>query len=205
MINPNETFIHLIAPKDKRTWSEIWVKCYNIWMSSPYKIKLWDDEEIDPLLNNENPEFFQLLNKCPKIYKYDYARYFILEEFGGAYFDMDVEIHQDFLHLLKNDKVYFAEGFLGGIEGNIIVNKGKIRHIFYHLRLFIQDILRKSTTYNWEDVIEKTGPYVLSTFLGKYMMHNRHDVQLLSYLHFANPDSDIKFATHHFTNSWHGK
>ena len=109
--------IHLIAPKDQTKWLEVWHHCYNIWKSTPYKIKMWHDEDVDQLLKEDDEEFFDILNTLSPIYKFDYVRYLILEKFGGAYFDMDVELIINFIPLLNPNKIYLSEG-----ENNCLIS-----------------------------------------------------------------------------------
>lgn len=195
--------IHLIAPKDKTKWSPIWHRCYNIWNLSPYKIKLWHDEDIDTLLRENDKEFFNKLQGLDKIYKWDYARILILEKFGGAYFDMDVEITSDFIKNLNPNQTYISGGspFQDILTNWIVISpksycwsnfleRGK------QLLLSNYDECKKNKSL----VITTFGPAALSRF---FTIQGFQDIQILSYWHFSDINSNLSFSKHYFTNSWH--
>jgi len=201
--------IHLIAPKDKNKWNPIWHHCYKIFNSSPYTIKLWHDEEIDKELNNDDPDFFNILNKCPNIYKWDYFRYLLLEKYGGAYFDMDIEVKRDFFSLLDSNKIYLAGGYCSsGVEPSIMIaNRNQFTStFFYSLKLFIQDRVMKEDVYpnTWVNVVWKTGPWALSFYLNHWIMNNTDkNIDILPYDLFSKQEHSLSYSVHHFTNEWH--
>lgn len=200
--------IHLIAPKDKNKWPSIWHHCFKIWENSPYVIKLWDDEEdINNLIKkNDGIEFFNIINKLPKIFKIDYVRYIILKNYGGAYFDMDVEIFIDFLPQLKKDRIYVCEGTdIGPYLTNHILISPKNHKIWDTILEWVKrDITLFSDQYlsdpNPNLVVNVVGPVCLSRFFMKY----NPNFGILSHLHFSEKN-DISFCRHHYTNKWHSK
>lgn len=201
--------VNLIAPSDQNKWHPVWHKCYNIWKSSPYQIKLWSDEEIDEELNNDDPDFFQILQSCPPIYKWDYFRYLLLEKYGGIYFDMDIEIKRDFLSKLSKDIMYLAGGYCAsGVEPSILISyKNEYSTRFWATcKLYIQNRVMRTDIYEnrWADVLWKTGPWALSFFLNQWIsIHTAKRIQILPYELFSGENHDLGFSTHHFTNTWH--
>ena len=196
--------IHLLAPKDQSKWPEIWHKCYNIWRSSPYKIKLWDDRDIDDLLKEDDKEFFNTLNLLPSIYKFDYVRYIILEKFGGAYFDMDVEIVKDFIPLLNLQKNYLMEGTGGTlVENSIMVSSSLPIPIWNRFKMFskrkiLENLDKCQSSYN---VLHYVGPWMMTEMLIKKYKKDK-DYSILGFEQFGNPYSEISFSKHHQTNTW---
>ena len=194
--------IHLLAPKDKSKWDPIWHKCYNIWESSPYEIKMWYDEDIDNLLREDDKEFYTTyLNKLDPIYKYDYVRYIILEKFGGAYFDIDVEILFDFISLLNPNKIYISEGENNCLVSNHIMVSPPDHEFWYNIRQklkykLIGSFLKALESEYW--TIETLGPIGLSYILAD----NQYSYTPLSKWHFGSRKTNLQFCIHHTTNTW---
>ena len=136
--------IHLIAAGDlenPNNWPKIWSKCYNIWKSSPYKIKLWGDKDINNLLIEDDEGFFKdYLSNLKPIFKWDYVRPLILKKFGGAYFDMDIEIFFDFLPQLNPNVVYIMGGHKEIDKKNIVENSIMISYPNLYNNQFFHDL-----------------------------------------------------------------
>ena len=203
--------IHLLAPKNTNQWKNIWKKCYKIWENSPHQIKIWDNKEIDKLLKEDNYEFYnEYLSKCPNIYKWDYARYIILEKYGGAYFDMDVEvIDGSFLNKLDPNKLYLYGAYTSsGVEPAIMIAKNGYEKAFWillkeYIIFRIKDTKYKNTIPNtaW-----KTGPLALTSFYLNWIrnrMIRSENIQILPWELFGNIRNDLSYCVHHYTNSWH--
>jgi hypothetical protein len=204
--------IHLIAPKDSTQWLPVWHHCYNIWKSSPYEIKMWHDEDIDKLLKEDDIDFFtNYLNKLEPIYKFDYVRYLILQKFGGAYFDMDIEIIKDFIPLLNKDSIYISEGTSGNYLENCImissqINNKEISSIFFER---IKDHCKDNILLNHDKCLEdvrKTlytvGANALSKFVIKQLKYFSINFNVLAFEHFGSLTNSLSFCRHHYTNNW---
>jgi mannosyltransferase OCH1-like enzyme len=193
--------IHLLAPDDKSKWDEVWHQCYNKWKISPYEIKLWNDEDIDQLLIEDDKEFFDILNTLHPIYKFDYVRYIILEKFGGAYFDMDVEIIIDFIPLLDPKQIYIMEGRRDEfLQNSIMISPPEY---------LVWDSVKKYCKFNVLNNLEKckssdfwvvymVGPIALSNYFSRFSP----PFEMLSYHHFHNPESTLSFSKHYSTSVW---
>lgn len=203
--------IHLMAPKDKTKWHPIWHKCYSIWETSPYKIKLWYDEDIDTLLKEDNKEFFNILNTLDKIYKIDYVRYLILEKFGGAYFDMDVELFIDFLPSINPHKIYLMGADSNDeIVQNSIMISSKEHSLFWsdlkkHIQFKIKNNLNECSDLNavlpiGTIVRQTVGPIILSEYIKSNRSNN--SIEVLASQHFNRGSNEIKFSYHHQTGVW---
>ena len=56
-----------------------------------YEYRLWTDEDIDAFVRERAPQFLDAYTKLGRrIEQIDFARYLILREIGGAYFDLDM-------------------------------------------------------------------------------------------------------------------
>ena len=207
--------VHLIAAgklENPNKWPELWHHCYNIWKSSPYEIKLWGDKDIDQLLKEDDEEFFNILNNLPPIYKWDYVRYLILEKFGGAYFDMDIEIVRDFLPLLHPEKIYFMGGKINEyVQNSIMISLTPKTQT----RFWVWQSLKNTSKFNILNNIDKAkiehytldlvGPLFLSKWLAqnsKYLEEMNIKYELLSHHHFCSLTNEVSFARHHHASLW---
>ena len=201
--------IHLIAAgkyQDQKNWPEIWSRCYSTLQSLPYQIKIWNDEEIDNLIKQDDQDFCNVLNTLPLIYKWDYVRYIMMRDYGGAYIDMDVEIINNFIPLLNPNKLYLMEGTSGCyIENSIMVNINSQPYFWDDLKNFIKNkiYLNIKKSKDPKNVISITGAMAMSEFIVKEEMQ-RYGIQLeiLSRYHFASLTNEICFTRHYNTTSW---
>lgn len=206
----NNIKVHLIAPKDKNKWPKIWRHCYQFWENCSYDVKLWNDEEdIDYLIKEDNPEFFEVIRQLPVMYKVDYVRYIILEKIGGACFDMDVEIFHDFLPMLDPSKIYIAESSNPKelVQNSIMINL-KPNSFWGHVKKYSQykvtSNFEKCQNFHSETppgvIVRKTvGPLLLSKFIKSTRFEN--NINLLANIHF-NRSHDVRFSYHHHTGNW---
>jgi mannosyltransferase OCH1-like enzyme len=202
--------IHLIAAgrlENPSDWPELWNHCYNIWKSSPYQIKLWDTKNIDDLLKEDDEDFFNILNTLNPIYKWDYVRFVILEKFGGAYFDLDIEIIRDFIYMLNPQKIYMMEGTNGSlVENSIMISSNHINDSVMWSRL--KDYSKFQILNNLEDckinfkVINYAGGNLISNYFSKYLSNFDIKYEILSYPQFASLTNEISFSRHHQTSYW---
>lgn len=93
-------------------------KCIESWKRffPDFEIKRWDESNFDISANLYIRQAYEAKKWA---FVSDYARFKVLEEYGGLYFDTDVEVVRDMSELLKNDS--FA-----GFETNDYINPGQI-------------------------------------------------------------------------------
>ena len=74
---------------------------------------LWKNNDIIKLLSNEQ---LKIYNKLSNIQKSDYARYIVLNKYGGIYVDYDVVLNNDLYNIYNqhksNNNVLFTEALL---------------------------------------------------------------------------------------------
>lgn len=203
--------IHLISTIDSSKWPPIWFKCLEIWQKSSYNIKVWDKLSIEAELKLDDESFYnEYLHHLDEIYQVDYVRYIILEKYGGAYFDLDIEIVNDFFPLLKDNKAYIMEGTCGTyVENSIMIaphNSNK--EMWNRVKLFTKNniILKfKECRADKYNVIKTVGAMALSEFCLRGFpqeLDPRGFFDILSFEHFANIKSSLSFSRHHQTGMW---
>jgi len=198
--------IHLVAPRDKSKWNEVWVKCFETIKRLPYKIKIWTDEEIDEILKKDDKEFYyQYFDRLPNIFKYDYVRYILLYRYGGIYMDMDVEVVEDFIPRLDPNMIYFMEGTRGThVENSIMWAGNKGKQMWEHLKR-ISRVKMIEDVFFWADpvwnIMHYVGPWMMSEVTLRWYKKDV-DYQILGHEQFSNPKSAFSVAKHYSTNVW---
>ena len=205
--------IHLITAgkyQNQKDWPEIWNKCFESIAKTKNDICVWDDEGIEKLLKEDDEEFYnKYLNNLDPIYMWDCVRYIILERYGGAYFDMDIELITDFFPLLDPNSVYFAEGTSGNYIENCIMissNGENSSPIFFER---IKDFCKDKIMLNYEKclkdrrrVLYTTGARALSEFIITQLQFFPVNFNRLSYEHFGSLENTLSFAKHYHSNTW---
>jgi mannosyltransferase OCH1-like enzyme len=200
--------VHLITAgqmENPSNWPEIWHKCYKSWENCPYEIKMWRDSDINQLLKEDDKEFFSILNTLHPIYKWDYVRYIILEKFGGAYFDMDVEITDpSFLYKLKKDEIYISEGNWNSSLSNHIMISSKTPYsdlIWDSIKETSKNIILNNLDKcknNPNNSIYTSGPIFLSNYSSRWSFK----YSKLGWPQFSSIDSKLSYSKHHETSYW---
>ena len=85
-----------------RKLSKVAKKCIKTWKKflPDYEIKLWTESNFD---FNQNEFVRQAYENKKWAFVADYARLKALSEFGGIYFDTDIEVTKDISHITKNE------------------------------------------------------------------------------------------------------
>ena len=72
-------------------------------MNSEFEYKLWKDDDVDNIMKNDFPEYYEKFNELPRmIMKIDMFRYFLMYKYGGIYTDMDYLMFKSFDLLEEN-------------------------------------------------------------------------------------------------------
>lgn len=126
------------------------IKCIDSWKRycPDYEIKEWNDRNFDIRCNNYVRQAYEA-----KKYAFvsDYARLFILFNYGGIYMDTDVEL------LKPIDKFLLHEAF-SGFETQEHIPTGIIASVKHHL--FFKELL---SYYSERQFIQNDGSYDLTT------------------------------------------
>ena len=119
--------IHQTAPTNKNHWHPLWFKCLQSWKDKypAFEHKMWNDEEIDCLVKEHYPKYWDMYNAFPvHIMKIDFVRFCFLHKFGGIYADMDVFCYKNFFNELEKN-IYLLENPMGNdsIENSIMISR----------------------------------------------------------------------------------
>lgn len=178
--------------KDKNI-PEKYLKNINSWKEHlpEWNFIFWDDVSIDKLLKNENLKFKS------KIQKIDYAKYFIVYNFGGLYIDIDVKLNKNIEKLLVNNNcVFFKELFEKNKEyyGPFLLYAKEKQKLYKELLLYIKAIFKINNIKNIEkftyEVLYSTGPIMLDNFL-KNKIFTGYDVETF-----------LKYGIHYHDGNW---
>jgi mannosyltransferase OCH1-like enzyme len=104
--------IHQTGP-DKQKWHPIWKECSESWKNTfpDFQYKFWTDDDIRNLVKEQYPEFLELYDGFPHhIMRVDFARFCILNSYGGIYADLDLYCYKNFYDLLKRN-LYIVESW----------------------------------------------------------------------------------------------
>jgi len=200
--------LHFLAPEDKTKWPEKWQFCLDTWQKNYSSIEVWNDNDIDNFIKQNDPEFFKVLNGLHKIFKLDYVRGLILEKIGGAYIDIDIELISPFIHQLDKNKIYIIGASAGDevVQNSLMISQPSDfwKDFLTYCRENIYNNLRDAKAYpnlieNFRGtIVRKTvGPIALSNF----MSQSKDKVQILPADLFNNSEG-ICFTKHHQTGIW---
>lgn len=116
--------IHQTGPSDKNNWHPLWFKCQESWIKNfpDYEYKFWNDEEIDNLVKDDYPQYWEMYKEFPAhIMKIDFIRFCLMDKYGGIYADLDYYCYKNFEHFLTKD-CYVVENPFGNdpIENSLM-------------------------------------------------------------------------------------
>jgi mannosyltransferase OCH1-like enzyme len=180
--------IHQTAPSDKSKWSKEWAECQTTWFKyfSDFEYKMWNDDDLDALVKEKFPEFWDYYkNYDTKIKKIDAARYCILYEYGGMYVDMDFLCYKNFWNMIPQDKISLVESPFTTIE--YLQNSLMISPI---KQKFWLDVLEEAKKRTGKFVVDATGPRLLSDCYFK----NKTGINILR-KEIYNPDKNVEYNT----------
>lgn len=118
--------IHHTGPSNKDNWHPLWFKCRESWLKCfpNHEHRFWNDEDIDNLVYNNYPQYWEMYNSFPvHIMKIDFIRFCFMDKFGGIYADLDYYCYKNFEHVLVNDS-YVVENPFGNdpIENSLMAS-----------------------------------------------------------------------------------
>jgi len=180
--------IHQTAPQDTTKWNKMWFKCQESWWKHfpDYEYRLWSDEDLDELVRTKYPEYYDMYRGYDKpIKRYDAARYFILNEYGGIYADMDYECHTRFD--LDSGRVHMNQTPI--TDQNVLQNALMASPPGHPLWRKVFDALVEN---QHKEVSYATGPMLVEQFVS--------EVNVLPKEQFSTREAT--FATHHCTATW---
>jgi mannosyltransferase OCH1-like enzyme len=190
--------IHHIAPKDKSRWHPIWERCYPTWQEhfSDFEHILWDDENLEQIVNKNLPEYHNLFNDLPvHMMKIDFMKFVLLYVYGGFYVDLDVYCYKNFYNELNGD-IHLLEACYGNepIENAIMISSKNNKFILECMNLcnekFYQREKNKNisvkngfTEFDQLLILKTTGPHLVGEV---YRNFDKSKVKTLSGILYNN-------------------
>ena len=202
--------IHHTAPTNVNKWHPLWNRCLDSWKrhfpEPEYQHFMWNDEDIDNLVKNSFPQFYDLYQsfEC-HIIKIDFARFCMLHLHGGIYADMDFFCYKNFYDELKDDAVMLEALAEDEILQNALMASTKENgFILYCMnevkRLWYPYHEKLGSNHYIKDIC---GPYLLSRC---YMTYPRR-IQLLDAARYNPPINTYRedYVTKHMLTGLWGK
>ena len=159
---------------------------------SDFEYKLWKDIDINNLIKNEFPEYYDRFYELPRmIMKIDMFRYFLMYKFGGLYTDMDYLMFKPF-DLLEY-KIVIPTNMDRDKNGNVkclgnCIFASVPNHPFWkNLMDTLLTIDRKNLpSSGHQNVVNSTGPMFVFNMYNSY--NNKEDIYIpLERLSFHPP------------------
>ena len=188
------------------------VKCIKSWKKfyPEFEIREWNEQNFDINLTNFSKEAY----RCKKwAFVADVARTYALKEFGGLYFDTDMQI-------VKRDESLFQHAFFVGWESEHYVAAG-ILGVSKPANPVIVELFQiyNKLSFDLKNIDKLTIPILLTNILKKYGLINNnaenlkldsYDIKIYSpdYFYPLSYDNSVKNFTdntctiHHFGGSW---
>jgi hypothetical protein len=156
--------IHQIAPKDVTKWDKLWPVCQKSMRDHfpTFQHKIWSDvEDIDHFMKTFYPAYYGIFQSYQQqISRIDFARYFILYEYGGIYIDSDFYCVDNYEHLLVPGRASVAESpYLTDRFQNALMASPP-KHPFW--LYIIAEMVNYIASGKEMIVIESTGPRVIN-------------------------------------------
>ena len=171
-----------LIPKKYREYRKSWLENHKTW-----KLNLWDRIKFENLLKKINNSFLnQIYIDLPNmIQKIDFAKYVILDKFGGAYVDMDTYSERPIDKLIINSDSGLILSKLEVYSILKLINNGIIisipDHPFY--TYLFKEIYknRKQKFYQNSDwyIMDSTGPLAFSNAVMYYLQAGGIDIKIL--------------------------
>lgn len=91
-------------PSFAKPWIDSWTK-----HNPNFQTHCWNELEICVTMKNVKSDFLNLFKDCKSLYgRMRIAEYFVLEHYGGVFFDMDTRCMKSFEDLVSNRKLFMG-------------------------------------------------------------------------------------------------
>jgi mannosyltransferase OCH1-like enzyme len=220
----HQTWKTTTVPEPFRAVMETWPQLNKEW-----DFRLWTDDMNRDLIARHFPHFLEIYDNYPlPIQRADAARYFILKVYGGVYVDIDFECIKPISELLENkecaigleppehckrfnkDRI-LCNAFMAAVPGHPFID-----HVCQELISAVPVDHLRSKLY---DVLETTGPFMLTEAFSRYSGHKGVSLIPSKYLYPATFEEarglingrcddllkgkiEEAYAFHYFWGSW---
>lgn len=192
-------------PRQLKKYMKTWKKYL-----PDYKFMEWNEQNFDVNMTEFSKEAYK--NK-KWAFVSDVARLYALKEYGGIYFDTDIEVTKSLEHIL-NDGIWFGRENNNYLATAMIGVKEKQNvHIINLFEMY------KNAKFNLEDMYSITGPKLITNYCRKLGLKDGDNCQVLEddvHIYakdYFNPKSydgnnetftDNTCIIHHFDATWTG-
>lgn len=188
---------------------EIFNKCLESWKKycANYEIKEWNEQNFDVNINNYTSQAYQ---KGKYAFVSDYARFYVLYNYGGIYVDIDVEFLRNIDDLLK-ENVFMGFEDRGQVNPGLITGARKNEKLIKEI-LDIYDNFEKFPNYD-HNICQIVTKYLKET---RGLQTESEEIQHLNgvtiypFKYFCACDLITKktcisketYSIHHYNASW---
>lgn len=174
-----------------------------------YEVKEWNEENFDV---NSNEYVKEAYNMKKYAFVSDYVRLKALHEFGGIYFDTDIEVLKNFDTILTNKDIYCFE-MPDQIMTGVMISQKKSGIIFEYLKHY--DKLKFKNEDGTPNLIPNTK-FFTSLLISKGLVLNNkrqiieNNIEIFPNEYFCAYDmqncrfeiTKNTYTVHHYTGSW---
>lgn len=170
---------------------DIALKCINSWKEffPDYEIKEWNESNFDLNCCDYVKEAYEAKKWA---FVSDYARFWVLYNYGGLYFDTDVEVIKDMSDIIAKGPFMGCEtSDKSGSSLNIVVNPGLGLGVIPGLSIYkeilenynISHFLNQDGSYNYMTVVDRT-----TNILKKYDFKEIDEIQMIANVYIYPKD-----------------
>lgn len=192
-------------PKYAKKNIESWKKFF-----PEFEIKEWNENNFDI---NLIPYTSQSYKQKKYAFVSDFARYWILYDYGGLYFDTDVEIIKSFEDIVERGPFLGIEKSINNISVNPGLCMGGIPRISLYKKMID---FYSSIKINLEEPVKPYLVNMTTSFLCQYGFKRKNELQFIDGIYiypndFFNPMNDYTgkvnitpntHSIHYFAKSW---
>ena len=187
-------------------------KCMRTWKKycPEYKIVEWNEDNFDI---NSNEYVMEAYKHKKYAFVSDYARLYALYNFGGIYFDTDIQVIKNFDDIIKNMDIYAFEKKDLIMTGVMIAKKGskiieQFLRIYDDLKFLNHDdsLNLLPNTYRLTEILKKNG--LICNNQKQILKNNLAEIYPIEYFCAYDMDNSHFIPTkntytiHHYDGSW---
>ena len=190
-------------------------KCMKTWKKyfPEYDIVEWNEENFDI---NSNEYVREAYNSKKYAFVSDYARLYALYNFGGIYFDTDIEVIKNFDNIIKNMDIYAFEKEDVIMTGVMIARKGskiikQFLKLYDNLKFLNDDgsLNLLPNTYRLTEILKENG--LVCNNKKQILKNSLAEIYPIEYFCAYDMDNSYFMPTqntytiHHYDGSWTSK
>ena len=190
-------------------------KCMKTWKKyfPEYDIVEWNEENFDI---NSNEYVREAYNNKKYAFVSDYARLYALYNFGGIYFDTDIEVIKNFDNIIKNMDIYAFEKEDVIMTGVMIARKGskiikQFLKLYDNLKFLNDDgsLNLLPNTYRLTEILKENG--LVCNNKKQILKNSLAEIYPIEYFFSFYMDNSYFMPTqntytiHHYDGSWTSK